>query len=87
MKTTIYWIGQRLRRAAHEFRFNAKLWWLNQQVEFLDWRVTMEALLSSSPFTAAPQPIKQGGRRAMQSLSRERPVLFQHPRRRSHAVR
>jgi hypothetical protein len=66
MKTTIYWTCTHLRRAASDFRFAAKLWWLNRQVEFLDWRGQMEALLPSSRLIPAPQPISRGGRHAMQ---------------------
>lgn len=62
MNATLYWTTQHLQRTAHEVQFAAKVWWLKQQVEFLDWRVQMEALLPSSPFTPTPQPITQGGR-------------------------
>lgn len=68
MKTTIYWTGRHLQRTVHDIRFAAKLWWMNQQVDFLDWRGQLQALLPSSPYTPIPQPTKQGGRHAMQSL-------------------
>jgi hypothetical protein len=68
MKTTIYWTCRHIQRAAQDVRFAAKLWWLNQQVEFLDWRAQMEALLPSLSFSPAPQPVTQGGRHALSSL-------------------
>ena len=52
MNATIYWTGQRIQRAVHDARFSAKLWWLNQQVEFLDWRVRLEAFVPSQPIAA-----------------------------------
>lgn len=52
MNATIYWTGQRIQRAVHEAPFSAKLWWLNQQVGFLEWRVRLEALLPSRSLTA-----------------------------------
>jgi hypothetical protein len=52
MNATIYWTGQRIQRAVHEAPFRAKLWWLNQQVGFLEWRVRLEAFLPSQSLAA-----------------------------------
>ena len=52
MNATIYWTGRRLQRAVHEARFSTKLWWLNQQVRFLDWRMRLDAFLPSHPIAA-----------------------------------
>ena len=60
MKTTIYWAIQHSRRAVHEFRFRATCWWLGQQVEFLEWRLRLDALnppVSSDP---TPMAVRQG---------------------------
>ena len=47
MKTTIYWTRQHIRNAAHEIRFRAHCWWLNQQVDFLKWRLGVESVMTS----------------------------------------
>ena len=59
MNATVYWTTQRMRRRAQEFRWAARLWWLNQQVEFAGWRYRVEALL---PSTAAPRVIRRSSR-------------------------
>ena len=43
MKTTIYWTAQHSRLVMHDFHFRAACWWLRQQVEFLDWRMRLDA--------------------------------------------
>jgi hypothetical protein len=52
MNATIYWTGQRIQRAVHEAPFSAKLWWLNQQVGFLEWRVCLDAFLPTQSIAA-----------------------------------
>lgn len=53
MKTRLYWTSQHLRRAWRELRFTLTCWWLGQQVEFLEWRVRLEALMPQ----ASPVPV------------------------------
>jgi hypothetical protein len=43
MKRTIDWATQHSCRVVHDFRFRASCWWLRQQVEFLDWRMRLDA--------------------------------------------
>jgi hypothetical protein len=47
MTTTMYWTLQHIRQAARELRFRASCWWLGQQVEFLDWRLRLDATVLS----------------------------------------
>ena len=61
MKTTIYWTIQHSRRAVHEFRFRATCWWLSQQVEFLEWRLRLEALMPPAQSDPTPASDGQGG--------------------------
>lgn len=68
MKTTIYWTGRHIQRAAQDVRLTAKLWWLNQQVDFFNWRLQLEALLPTPRLTHALQPMRQGGRHALSNL-------------------
>ena len=68
MKTTIYWTMQHSRRAVHEFRFRATCWWLSQQVEFLEWRLRLEALMPSVQSDSVPTSDGQGGQYAMHSM-------------------
>jgi hypothetical protein len=47
MGTTIYWAVQHVRSLIRQQRFQFRCWWLGQQVEFLDWRMKLEPILSS----------------------------------------
>jgi hypothetical protein len=69
MNATIYWATQHLRRTVCRLGFAARLWWLNRQVEFLDWRLQLETLLPPPRLAPAPQPIRQGSRHAIQPCS------------------
>jgi hypothetical protein len=69
MNATIYWTTQRMQRRAQEFRWAAKIWWLNQQVEFVGWRYRLEAFLPSTPTPAASYSIGLEDPHAMQPLS------------------
>jgi hypothetical protein len=60
MKTTIYWAMQHSCRAMHEFRVRAACWWLNQQVEFLEWRIRREALTPAAESNPVPALVGQG---------------------------
>jgi hypothetical protein len=62
MKTKIYWTMQHSLRALRGFRFQGTCWWLSQQVEFLEWRMKLEAVVPPAPFNPAPVPVQQGGR-------------------------
>jgi hypothetical protein len=68
MKTTIYWALHHSRRAVHEFRFRATCWWLSQQVEFLEWRLRLEALMPHAPSNPAPTSVGQGSQHAVHSM-------------------
>jgi len=68
MKTTIYWTMQHSRLAVHEFRFRATCWWLSQQVEFLEWRLRLEALMPFVPSDPVPTSEGQGGQYAVHSM-------------------
>jgi hypothetical protein len=61
MKTKIYWTMQHSLRALREFRFQVTCWWLSQQVEFLEWRLKLEAVGPPAPFNPAPVPVQQRG--------------------------
>ena len=69
MNATIYWTGKRIQQMTQEARFSAKLWWLNQQVDFLEWSRQWDGLLSSSMFGPRSQGIRQEDRRAIHPLS------------------
>ncbi len=68
MKTTIYWTMQHSRRAVQEFRFRATCWWLGQQVEFLEWRLRLDALIPPAQSNPAPTSVEQGGPNAVPSM-------------------
>ena len=68
MKTTIYWTMQHSLRALHECRFRATCWWLSQQVEFLEWRLKLDAVIPPAPPTPAPTPVGPGARYAVPSM-------------------
>ena len=67
MKTTIYWAMQHSRFAVNEFRFRATCWWLNQQVEFLEWRLRREAMIPSAQSVPTPD-IGRTGRSVCRAL-------------------
>jgi hypothetical protein len=67
MNATIYWTGQRIQRAVHEAPFSAKLWWLNQQVGFLEWRC---AWMHSSQRNPLQLPFDGGTLHALSNLRR-----------------
>jgi hypothetical protein len=69
MNATIYWTSKRIQHAIHEARFSAKLWWLKQQVEFLEWNQQWEGLLSSSMFGPRLQAIRQEDHHGISPLS------------------
>ena len=68
MKTTIYWTMQHSLRALHEYRFRATCWWLSQQVEFLEWRLKLDAAIPPAPSTPALTPVGQSARFAVHSM-------------------
>lgn len=68
MKATIYWTVQHIRRTAQELHFNARCWWLSQQVDFLEWRVRLEALMPDVPSEPAPLAARQGGRYVVHTM-------------------
>lgn len=68
MKTTIYWTMQHRRRAAHETRFRAKCWWLSQHVEFLKWRLRLDALMRPVQSDPTPTSAAQGGQYAVHPM-------------------
>ena len=68
MKTTIYWAMQHSRDGMNEFRFRITYWWLNQQVEFLEWRLRRAAMMPSAQSDPAPASVEQGGPYAVPSM-------------------
>jgi hypothetical protein len=60
MKTTIYWALHHSHCAVHAFRFRATCWWINQQVEFLEWRLRLESVMPSAQSDLAPTSVGQG---------------------------
>jgi hypothetical protein len=68
MKTTIYWTMQHSRRSVYEFRFRVTCWWLSQQVEFLEWRLRLEALMPPARSNPTPTPVGQEGQYAVHSM-------------------
>ncbi|HSF68424.1 MAG TPA: hypothetical protein VLA67_13465 [Nitrospiraceae bacterium] len=43
----------------YEFRFRAACWWLNQQVEFLEWRLRLETMILPEESTPMPKSAGQ----------------------------
>jgi len=68
MKTTIFWAMQHSRDAVNEFRFRATCWWLNQQVDFLEWRLRQDTMMPPAQSLPAPTSVGQGGQYAMHSM-------------------
>jgi len=68
MKTTIYWARQYSCRAMHEYRFRAICWWLNRQVEFLEWRMRQTASMPAEEPKPVPASVGQGGRYVVHSM-------------------
>jgi hypothetical protein len=68
MKTTIYWAVQHSCQAVHEFRFRASCWWLRQHVEFLEWRLQLEALTPPARSSPMPTSVGQKGSYAVHSM-------------------
>ena len=60
MKTTIYWTMQHSRHAVHNLRFRATCWWLRQHVEFLEWRLRLNAVDPPAPSDPTPMAVGQG---------------------------
>lgn len=48
MKTRMYWASQHVRLAIHEIRHSFNCWCLGQRVEFLEWRLALDALAPQS---------------------------------------
>jgi len=67
MKTTIYWAMQHSRYGVTALRFRATCWWLNQQVEFLEWRLRRDAMMPPAQSDPTPTSVGQGGRYAVHS--------------------
>jgi hypothetical protein len=68
MKTRIYWTMQHSHRAVHEFRFRATCWWLSQQVEFLEWRLRLDALMPPAQSNPTLASVGQRGQYVVQSM-------------------
>jgi hypothetical protein len=61
MRTRIYWTIRHAGRAMREIRFMCRCWWLNQRVEFLEWRLGLDALAPQSqpvPLQALPDSLE-----------------------------
>lgn len=68
MNTTIYWTVQHIRRATHDLHFQARCWWLGQQVGFLEWQLRLDALMASVQSDPTPTSAGQGGSYAVHSM-------------------
>jgi hypothetical protein len=68
MKTTFYWTIQHLKQGARNLRFTARCWWLSQQIDFCEWRMTVNVMRSQPFGQPMPEAAPQGGRYAVQSL-------------------
>lgn len=61
MRTSIYWMTRHLRDSIRRRRFHARCWWIGHQVEFLEWRLRWEPVLSSMQSPAELASVAQGG--------------------------
>jgi hypothetical protein len=68
MKSTIYWTVQHIRRATYDLRFQARCWWLSQQVEFLGWRLRLDVLMPPAQSDPVPTSAGQESRYAAHSM-------------------
>ena len=68
MKTTIYWALQHTYCAVHEFRFHTTCWWINRQVEFLEWRLRLEATMPSAQSGPAAASVGQRDQHVVHSM-------------------
>ena len=68
MKTKIYWASQHLIQATHELHVYAQCWWLGQQVEFLAWRLRLEASILTVKPDSEVTSAGQGGCCAVHSM-------------------
>lgn len=68
MKTKIYWTIQHLSQTTHEMHVRAQCWWLGQQVEFLTWRLRLEASMPTVQPGSDVTSAGQGGCYAVHSM-------------------
>lgn len=68
MKTKIYWAIQHMSQAAHEMHVRAQYWWLGQQVEFLTWRLRLEASMLTVQPDSEVRSAGRGGCYAVHSM-------------------
>lgn len=66
MKAKFYWTTRHLKQTARNLRFSARCWWLSQQIDFLEWRMTVNATLSQPVAQPGLVATPQGGSYAMQ---------------------
>lgn len=64
MKAKLFWAIEHAKRGIHDLRFATTCWWLSQQVDFLEWRARLDALMPKQQPVPAPVPVRQGGRYA-----------------------
>ncbi|MGQ0811697.1 MAG: hypothetical protein ACT4OO_10805 [Nitrospiraceae bacterium] len=57
------------RTTMHERRLGWQLWWLSQQVEFLEWRMRFESMLPEPSIHDTTETVGPGGYDAMRALS------------------
>jgi hypothetical protein len=67
MRTVIYWTVRHVRGAVRQRRFRLRCWWLSRQVDFLDWRLRLEPVLSSASSRADLAAMGQRTCHAVQS--------------------
>lgn len=68
MKTKIYWAIQHLNQTTDEMQVRVRCWWLGQQVEFLTWRLCLEASVLTVQPDSEVSSAGQGGCYAVHSM-------------------
>ena len=68
MKTKYFWTIRHLKQAERNLRFSARCWWLSQQIDFFEWRMTVTGTFPQPVAEPVPMAAPQGGRYAVQSL-------------------
>ncbi len=68
MRTKIYWAIQHLSQTRYEMQVRVRCWWLGQQVEFLTWRLRLEASMLTVQPDSEVTSAGQGGCYAVHSM-------------------
>lgn len=68
MKTKLFWTIRHLKQTARNLCFTAQCWRLSQQIDFFEWRMTVNGALPQPVAQPVPAAVPQRGRYAVQSL-------------------